>query len=86
MAMFEPIDLPELPGFYWAWMTSHSAFCLMSVEEREGKGMWAAALARGIGPCSFNTVLHLKLYSGVVWYGPNVPMPEPVHLMEQSQP
>lgn len=78
--MFEPIDLPEWPGFYWAWMTSHSAFVLMSVEEREGQGLVASAWAWGIGPCTFNSVIHLKLYHDVVWYGPNVPMPEPIHL------
>lgn len=77
---FEPIDLPESNGFYWAWAPSHSAFVLMSVYERDGNGLWAAAFAQGIGPCVFNSVLHLKLHGGVVWYGPSVPMPEPVHL------
>lgn len=84
--IYGPIDLPESPGFYWAWMPSHGAFCLMCVEQLDSPGLSASAWAVGLGPVNFSSVLHMKIYNGVVWYGPNVPMPEPVHLMEQSQP
>lgn len=77
--IYSPIDLPEDTGFYWAWMARYNAFCLMSVERR-GEDLVAAAWAAGFGPMQFGTVLHLKLFEDVTWYGPNVPIPEAVHL------